>query len=146
MNMIRPLISDGEVLVGFITYRNFPATHQLVDMKIKGFCYQILAPKCQGLIGLHCDFCVRRIWQGNGIYDFLRSAHMLMSEVLGECEIKSTWCKIGSCIHFDVPHHRWWLSISVYWETISLGVILTFAQSRHRRHGGCCNTLITGDM
>ena len=75
MNMIRPLISDGEVLVkknvicsrqcpngdgiytllnalykystsitnqptmlvGFITYRNFPATHQLVDMKIKGF-------------------------------------------------------------------------------------------------------------
>ena len=37
MNMIRPLIYDGEVLVGFMTYRNFPATHQLLDMKIKGF-------------------------------------------------------------------------------------------------------------
>ena len=34
------------------------------------------------------------------------------------------------CIHFDVLHRRWWLPISVYWETINLSgraLVLTLA-------------------
>ena len=37
MNMNKPLISDGEALIGFTTKRNFPAICQLVDLKINDF-------------------------------------------------------------------------------------------------------------